>query len=264
MSEKNMSKQKSHLTADQIAEFIGRLDHADGVELKLTVSDSDRTSAVEALDMDVLGAEIRQIVFFDTPDLKLNRSGLILRARRMQKGADVVVKLRPVEPGNVPAKLRRSSSFNIEVDVTPGEFVCSGSFKAKRDNSDVKKVVRGKMPIRKLFTPEQRSFYKDHAPKGLDMNSLTAFGPINATRLKFPTEMRASRSMVAELWFYADGSRLLELSTKCGNDEAFQVALELRSFLTRRGIQITGEQQTKTRKALEYFSQLYGKRRRAA
>jgi hypothetical protein len=58
------------------------------------------------------------------------------------------------------------------------------------------------------------------------------------------------------MWLYPDGSRILELSTRCGTTEAFQVAAELRSFLATRGIDISGEQQTKTRKALDYFAHL--------
>jgi hypothetical protein len=62
------------------------------------------------------------------------------------------------------------------------------------------------------------------------------------------------RRMVAEVWFYPDGSRILELSTKCLPAEALQVAAETRAFLTGRGVDLTGVQQTKTRKSLRYFS----------
>ena len=48
---------------------------------------------------------------------------------------------------------------------------------------------------------------------------------------------------------------ILELSTKCAPSEAFQVAAETRAFLTERGVDLTGEQETKTKKALEYFSE---------
>jgi hypothetical protein len=34
-----------------------------------------------------------------------------------------------------------------------------------------------------------------------------------------------------------------------------QVALESRLFLTKRGVDLSGEQQTKTRTALEFFTQ---------
>ena len=62
------------------------------------------------------------------------------------------------------------------------------------------------------------------------------------------------RKLVAEMWFYPDGSRVLELSTRCSTAEAFQVAAELRAFLAGRGVDVSGEQQTKTRKALDYFA----------
>ena len=65
----------------------------------------------------------------------------------------------------------------------------------------------------------------------------------------------AARKMVVELWLYPDGTRILELSTKCAPSEAFQVAAESRAFLAERGIEIAGgAQTTKTRKALEFFS----------
>lgn len=54
---------------------------------------------------------------------------------------------------------------------------------------------------------------------------------------------------------YPDDSRILELSTKCLPKEAFQVAAESRAYLGERGVNLFGEQQTKTRTALEYFAQ---------
>ncbi len=53
---------------------------------------------------------------------------------------------------------------------------------------------------------------------------------------------------------YPDNSRILELSTKCAPSEAFQVAAETRAFLAGRGVDLGGEQETKTRKALEFFA----------
>ena len=111
----------------------------------------------------------------------------------------------------------------------------------------------GEQPIRKLFSKEQRAFYAEHAPEGLELDDLTVLGPINVLKLKFSPE-GLDRRLVAELWLYPDGSRILELSTKCAPDEAFQVAAETRAFLPSRGVDLTGEQQTKTRTALEFFS----------
>ena len=56
------------------------------------------------------------------------------------------------------------------------------------------------------------------------------------------------------MWIYPDGSRILELSTRCETNEAFQVAAETRAFLVERGVDVSGEQETKTRKTLRYFN----------
>ena len=56
------------------------------------------------------------------------------------------------------------------------------------------------------------------------------------------------------MWLYPDGSRILELSTRAATNEAFQVAAETRAYLVEHGVDLSGEQETKTRKALEYFA----------
>src|SRR5512133_2249239 len=124
--------------------------HADSVELKLTVPESDRWSTITALGMDPLEAQIRQVFFFDTPDLALNAAGVVVRARRVQKkGDDSVVKLRPVVPSNLPAEMRQSPAFGVEVDAMPGGFVCSGSMKGVLGTTHVQEFVAGNRPLRK-------------------------------------------------------------------------------------------------------------------
>jgi hypothetical protein len=87
----------------------------------------------------------------------------------------------------------------------------------------------------------------------LTVNDLGTLGPITILKLKFnPSDY--GRKLVAELWLYPDGSRILELSTKSAPTEAFQGAAETRAFLAKHGIDLGGEQQTKTKNALEYFS----------
>ena len=68
------------LTNDQLSEVLKLINGADSVELKLAVPDVDRRLAVAALEMDALDAQTRQEVFFDTPDLTLNRHGVVVRA----------------------------------------------------------------------------------------------------------------------------------------------------------------------------------------
>lgn len=241
-------------TGEKLVELLALVREADSVELKATVPLVDQRSTLLALGIDPLEAQIRLVVFFDTPDLALNRHGVVARARRVQgKGDDSVVKLRPVIPGDLPAKLRRQAGFRVEVDALPGGFVCSATLKEALKPPAVQSALAGELPIRKLFCKEQREFFADHAPDGVRLDDLTPLGPIFVLKARFvPPEL--GRRLVAELWLFPDGSRVLELSTRCGTDEAFQVAAETRACLTARGVDLGGEQQTKTRKALEYFA----------
>jgi hypothetical protein len=117
----------------------------------------------------------------------------------------------------------------------------------------VRDAILGQRPLRKLFSKEQVNLFSEHAPEGLALDDLSVLGPIFVLKLK-SSPKGFDRKLVTELWLYPDGSRILELSTKCEPSEAFQVAAETRAYLSSRGIDMGGEQQTKTRTALEYFS----------
>ena len=216
--------------------------------------DADRRSAVSALEMDPLDAEIRQVWFLDTPELLLNRNGLVLRVRRSQRKADdSVVKLRPVSPAHLPAELREAAGFGVEVDAMPGGFVCSGSMKGQVKDGGILRAVAGELKLHRLFTKAQRELFAERAPEGVELDDLSLLGPVLVLKLKFSPQ-GYDRRMVAELWMYPDFSRVLELSTKCAPQEAFQVAAETRAFLTERGLSIAEEQETKTGKALRFFA----------
>jgi hypothetical protein len=231
---------------------------ADSVELKLTVPADHHRATIMNLGMDPIEAQIRIVAFFDTPDLTLNRAGVVVRARRVQgRVDDSVIKLRPVEPDDIPDELRRSPGMVVELDAMPGGYVCSASMKARIGADDVRRCVAGKRPVQKLFSKEQRAFYAEHAPDGLELNDLVLLGPIFVLKLNFtPKELR--RKLVAELWLYPDGSRILELSTKCAPSDMFQVATEVRAHLVEKGVEVSGEQQTKTATALGYFAENLG------
>jgi hypothetical protein len=250
----NAAPTDGRLSTEQIAEVLALLKGSDSVELKLSVPDANRRSAIASLGIDSLDAQISQVAFFDTPDLALNRSGVVVRARRVQrKPGDAIVKIRPLVPDSVATALRKSPAFGVEVDAMPGGFVCSGTMKAEVDDAAVKQAMAGQRPLRKLLGKDQRALFSAYAPEGVTLDELSVLGPINVLKLKFSPE-GFGRRMVAELWLYPDGSRILELSTKCEPAEAFDVAAEARVFLGDHGIDLLAEQQTKTKTALEFFA----------
>jgi hypothetical protein len=245
------------LRDDQLGELMELLKGTDTVELKATVPVDAHRSAVQGLPMDPVEAEPRQVWFFDTPDLALNAAGIVVRARRRQGGiGDTVVKLRPVVPEQLPGSLRRQAGFNVEVDVLPGGFVASASFKGRVSGDDVREAGLGKLPLKQLFSKPQREFFRAHAPEGLTMGDLVPLGPTFLLKARFGAKLapKMSQLLVAEMWLYPSGSPILELSTKCPPADAFAVAGATRAYLLSHGVRLAAEQQTKTKTALEFYS----------
>ncbi len=254
MSRATAPRRLIDLSDEEAGELLAQLRGADSVELKLTVPDADHRSTIAALGLDPLEAQIRQVFFFDTPKLELNAAGVVARARRIQgKAHDSVVKLRPVVPENLSADLRKSRNLNVEVDAMPGGYVCSATLKRELETDRVGAAISGEIPLRKLFSGKQRAFLAEHAPPGTEIDDLSVLGPIFVLKLKrFPEDF--AHKLVAEAWLYPDGKRILELSTKCEPSEIFTVALEARSYLAGLGVNLSGEQETKTKTALEFFA----------
>ncbi len=241
------------LTDGQVAEILDLARSADSVELKLTLPSTERRATVVALGIDVLDAQIRQVFFFDTPELALDEQGIVVRARRTQgRDDDTVVKLRPVVPEEVE-QWRSSEVVSVEIDAMPGGYVCSASAKYAVKAPAVKEAVAGGRPLRKIFSKEQRDFFAAYAPSGVELGDLAILGPITVFKVKTSLD-ELPRPIVGELWWYPDGSQILELSAKCRPEETFQAAAELRAALASRGVDLDAEQQTKTRTALEYFA----------
>lgn len=242
------------LLPDELLRMMALAAQSDSMELKLTLPATAYRPAAKALAIDPLEAQIRQVYFFDTPDLALNEAGVVVRARRIQgRDSDSTVKLRPLVPSEVEPSIRSSPQFVVEVDAMPGGYVCSGSMKHTLPPTAVLASVAGDQPLRKLYSKEQRAFFAAHAPAGLTIDDLSVLGPILVLKLRLkPKEL--GRRLVAEVWIYPDGSRVAELSTKASPAEGLQVAVAARAFLESKGIPLAGDQQTKTKTALEFFA----------
>ncbi|MFL6863712.1 MAG: hypothetical protein ACJ8DZ_12000 [Allosphingosinicella sp.] len=251
---KRAASGEPRLSAGALQEMLDLLQGASSLELKLTVPDQSQGAAIRGLGFDPVEAEPRQTFFFDTPDLALNRAGLIVRARRRPGGkADTVVKLRPVDPKALDAALLRDPAFKIELDALPGGYVCSASCKGSCTAQEVIEAADGRSPLQFLFSKLQRAFYAEHAPPGLAMKALVPLGPTFLLRLK-QTPKDFDRAVVVELWLYPDGSRVLEISTKGEPREAFEVAARFRAFLARCGIAVEKQGGSKTAGALKFFT----------
>lgn len=237
---------------------------ATSIELKLSVPMTGHRATIKSIGLDPVEAQPRQAFFFDTPDLALDRAGVVVRARRIQGGrADTVIKLRPVDPSTIDPELRRSGAFKAEIDIMPGGFVCSASLKGNCSGREVLDVSNGELPLSKIFSKEQREFYAAHAPAGVTLDQLVILGPTFLLKAKHQPK-NFDRPVTVEMWLYPDGSRILEVSTKCLPEEAFQIGSEFKVWLADRGIKLEAKQDAKTRTTLDYFGgQLKALRARA-
>jgi hypothetical protein len=242
------------LSREDTKKLLHLIRHSKSIEIKVSVPMAEHQRTALSMGLDPVESQPRHVYFFDTADQALNRAGLVVRARRIPGGlADTVVKLRPVDPAGIDSELKRSNAFKVEVDAMPdGKFVCSASYKGEAPSQDVLDVFHGTKAIRSLFSKEQRAYYDAHAPKGIDMNALHMRGPILTLRGKYrPKEF--PRGITAEVWFWPDGKRILEISTKCAPAEAFQAAIEFRTYLEGHGVDLFAPQETKTKTAMEKF-----------
>ena len=198
--------------------------------------------------------------FFDTPDLTLNQHGVVVRVRRVQgKPADSVIKLRPVVPDELPsasaevAELRRRGRRHARwLRVLRDD---EGRARSDDGEGDPGRAP----PAAQAVQPGAAGPLREHTLRtGSPSTTLAMLGPINVLKLKF-TPADFGRRLVAELWFYPDGSRILELSTKCAPRRGLRGGRRDQGVPRRSGIDLNAEQQTKTKTALRFFAkELHG------
>ena len=238
----------------EIERLIALASEADCVELKLLVPQAIHTAVCANLGVDLESLRARTVYFLDTPDRALAHHGMVLRVRSIPRTPDhSVVKLRPVAPDEVPARLRNSKRFVVEIDVMPGGYVCSGALKARLGVRDVERAMAGRRPLQALFSKRQIALFARHAPAGVQIDDLSPLGPVDARRRKVRLE-GLSLTLLVERWTYPDNFAILELSTRCQASHALPVLAQTAAALSACGVAPSAAQQTKTRTTLDVFS----------
>ena len=193
---------------------------ADSVKLKLTVPESDRFSAAEALGMDPLDAHVRLVHFFDTPELALLGTascsapgGCTATART--RGSRCATSRRArcrVRCGARPRSRSRSPRCPAAPHARRGS-------RAGRGRATSRASRRASCPCtrcsaRSSGTPTARTL-----PDGPALDDLVALGPVVVLKLKYTPEV-LGRRLVGELWHLPGGEQVLELATRCHPEDA--------------------------------------------
>ena len=234
----------------ELPSLLDNVTDVDRIEVKAILAPG--RDEPEALGIDPVDAQVRQVYYLDTPDLHLYRRGVVLRVRRWRRGADVVIKLRADAPCSVVDGPNGASDLVVEVDVLPGSYLRSTALKQAVDPVRVRSVVAGVCPPLTLLSPDQRAILEavagDVAP-----DELTVLGPVTVVKLPAPQLCLGGKTTV-EVWHYPDGSRIVEVSAKCSPSQAVHDAAEVTRALAEGHVTLSAEQATKTHRTLQYFA----------
>lgn len=243
--------ERGQATRGKVASMVSG---ANAIEIKVTIPEHQVDSTLARFGLTIDNDEERYIYFFDTPELELNKSGIIARARRIVGDQhDSTVKFRPVAPDQVAAKWRTFRDFKIEADASEKGVTKSASFSMPVPKGRIKKIASGAGPIGELFTKDQQAFLLGMANRKIDYSRMMVFGPIRAHRWKFD-DPGCPWSITAEVWVRGDGARMMEASIKAPVVQAAAAMGGFVAFLAEFGAERDTEEQAKTRWALEYYA----------
>ena len=117
----------------------------------------------------------------------------------------------------------------VEVDAMPGDGllgVVQGALGTTESPGWQRGADRSASCSPRSSGPSTRARRRRHR-----LDDLSILGPIFVLKLNLRPE-GYDRKLVAEVWLYPDGSRILELSTKCAPADMLNVAVQSRLFLS--------------------------------
>ena len=242
--------------------YASLLAGAEAIEIKATIPQTQVRAALRRYGLTERNDDERYVYFFDTPDLKLLKAGIIARARRVVGDEhDSTIKFRPVDPSKVGKQWRKYKDFKIEADASEKGIVKSASFSMPVAKGLIKRVAAGKKGIAALFTEEQEAFLAEMAGQVLDFSSLAVLGPLRAQRWDF-ADPACPWPITAELWRRADGATLMEVSVKAPAAQGAAVMAGFMAFLAEVGAERDQSQQAKTHWALDFHAKRLRRTRR--
>jgi hypothetical protein len=177
-----------------------------------------------------------------------------LRARLVHDGADdSTVKLRPVVPSELSAYWKKMEGFEVELDAVGEDEICSAKLSVDQNRGEIRDVAEGRRPVRKLYSNEQEKLLEEHGPGEISWADLTVLGPVSVRKWEVqPKDF--DYEVTIEEWVLPDDSDLVELSVKAEPGDAAEAGRAFVELLRSRRIDTDGDQQTKTRSALRYFT----------
>ena len=237
----------------------GALDQLDPaiqkLEFKVTVLPAEEPQVQAELRRTGVSPARRKVYFYDTPELALFASDLVLRARVTDgDDDDSTVKLRPLPLPDIPAPWRATEGVRIELDVVGDRQVPSAKLDGKPDRGDIEKVQDRTLKLSKLFSKAQESLVAEELPSATALDELAVLGPVDALKWELPPET-FPYELAVEQWSLPDATHFVELSFKVTPDEAPSAEQAFHALLDRLQIGHDGDPDPKTPKVLRFFAE---------
>ena len=179
-------KRESRLSDEDTAKVMALIKDSDSVELKLTVPETAHSSTVAALKMDPLDAQIRQVFFFDTPDLTLYEQG-VRRPPRAEEARRLRRQAPPSRPVAAPERCPPAGRVRGRGGCDAGRLCLLGFAQGDTEGGRSRDGHGRGSDTEALF--EGSAGVLRGSRSGAAFDDLSVLGPIFVLKLKFaPTE----------------------------------------------------------------------------
>lgn len=237
----------------------------DSVEIKLTIVGVQVGNALEAFGLGPNGRrlniyfceDVTRGVSTSTPLLDL---GVVLRARAKHgEVADSTIKLRPCRRSQLTDRWLDATDggrkVKVEADWAGTRRVLAASCTADLPDQRIPAVHAGSKALPSLFSADQERFLEDCGGICVNLGVLTLLGPVEAWRWG-PIQTRSpdpELELLAERWTIDGALDFLELSVRVAPAGAEAAKSAFEELVRRRGLPLDSDQETKTRRVLEYL-----------
>ena len=154
----------------------------------------------------------------------------------------------------------KTEGFEVEMDRVGDAQVVSAKLTAEQAPGEIDDVVAGRRPLRKLFSADQERLITEFGPAAVGWDDLQLMGPIAVQKWKVEAKDLehevVMRALEAAGWLGPRGAlRSRSSPVRPRRPRTFI------DYLEAHGIEVGGDQQTKTRGALTFFTHRPGLRR---
>ncbi|MES2964214.1 MAG: hypothetical protein V4760_10015 [Bdellovibrionota bacterium] len=214
----------------------------------------DRTvpvqTTIQKLKYNRVLADHSYIYFFDTRDLRLYSAGLYIRARNVAgAGGELMVKARPLEPGDLDASWFDVFGLACDIDATPLKAVPACSVRLPTAVGAIDSVIAGSQPLTHILKPDQEFFANDFGGFDSVSKRVRAWGPVESWRWRVPNE--AGLRVMADYWELPNGDAYVELSIRGLSTDHANLEAAVRAVMKEKSVENASLKLNKTSAVLK-------------